>query len=84
MSTFTSFGIARNFKIKAPVVIQALLLLGLTGAALATHIDKANAAVCARGVYRAGCVGPNGAVGVRRPAYYGHYGVRRGAVVIRR
>ena len=83
MSTFTSFSISRNFKIKTPL-IPALLLFGLTGAALATHIDKANAAVCARGVYRAGCVGPNGAVGVRRPAYYGHYGVRRGAVVIRR
>ena len=28
--------------------------------------SAADAAVCARGVYRAGCVGPNGAVGVRR------------------
>ena len=69
-------------------VIQALVLLGLTGASLAVNVDKANAAVCARGVYRAGCVGPNGAVGVRRGAYYHggyvHGGVRRGAVIIRR
>jgi hypothetical protein len=42
------------------------------------YTPAANAAVCARGVYRAGCVGPRGAVVVRRPA------VRRGAVVIRR
>jgi len=27
----------------------------------------ANAVVCARGVYRAGCVGPRGAVVVHRP-----------------
>jgi hypothetical protein len=75
--------------------IQALVLLGVIGGALATHVDKANAVVCARGVYRAGCVGPNGAVGVRRPIVGavgvrrpvvrgGYYGVRRGAVVIRR
>jgi hypothetical protein len=29
--------------------------------------DEANAVVCARGVVRAGCAGPNGAVAVRRP-----------------
>ena len=29
--------------------------------------SDANAVVCARGVYRAGCAGPNGAVVVRRP-----------------
>jgi hypothetical protein len=28
---------------------------------------EANAVVCARGVVRAGCAGPNGAVVVRRP-----------------
>jgi hypothetical protein len=28
----------------------------------------ANAVVCARGVYRAGCAGPRGAAVVRRPA----------------
>jgi hypothetical protein len=76
-----------HFKMKTRV-LQALVLLGLTGVSLAANVDKANTAVCARGVYRAGCVGPNGAVGVRRPvgAYRGgrYYGVRRGAVVIRR
>jgi hypothetical protein len=30
----------------------------------------ANAVVCARGVYRAGCAGPNGAVVVRRPVVH--------------
>jgi hypothetical protein len=42
--------------------------------------DNANAIVCARGVYRAGCVGPRGAVGVHR---YG-YGYHRTVVVRRR
>ena len=32
----------------------------------------ANAVVCARGVYRAGCVGPHGAV-VRHPYYHPYY-----------
>ncbi len=36
----------------------------------------ANAVVCAAGVYRAGCVGPRGAVAVRRP-YNRPYYVRR-------
>ena len=40
--------------------------------------SEANAVVCARGVYHAGCAGPNGAVGVRRPGY-GY----RGAAVVR-
>ena len=30
--------------------------------------QEAAAATCARGVYRAGCVGPNGAAVVHRPA----------------
>jgi len=30
-------------------------------------VSDANAAVCARGVYRAGCAGPAGAVVVRKP-----------------
>ena len=41
--------------------------------------DNANAFVCARGVYRAGCVGPHGAVGVRHGPYYRH-----GTVVVHR
>jgi len=75
------------FKMKTRA-IQAFVLLGLIGVTLAANVDKANAVVCARGVYRAGCVGPHGAVGVRRgiaPVYRGrYYGARRGAVVIRR
>lgn len=35
-----------------------------------TH--QANAVVCANGVYRAGCVGPNGAVVVHKSPYYRH------------
>ena len=55
-----------------------VLLLGLTVSAAV--ITEANAVVCARGVYRAGCAGPQGAVGVQRYGYgvqrYG-YGVHR-------
>jgi hypothetical protein len=39
------------------------ILIGLTAlGALAAFADGAAAATCANGVYRAGCVGPNGAV----------------------
>jgi len=41
---------------------------------------EANAAACAAGPYRAGCVGPRGAVGFRRAAFVRPYG----AVVVRR
>ena len=41
--------------------------------------QPAHAVVCAAGVYRAGCIGPRGAVAVRRPYYGGYY--RGGAVV---
>jgi hypothetical protein len=37
------------------------------GAAITFETSDANAVVCARGVVRAGCAGPNGAVVVRRP-----------------
>ncbi|MCW2286095.1 hypothetical protein M2323_003932 [Rhodoblastus acidophilus] len=51
------------------------LLLGL--GVIAGDIASAEAAVCARGVYRAGCVGPRGAVVVRRPVRcYWRAGVR--------
>jgi hypothetical protein len=46
-----------------------LVVLGLFTGVLAYLPTEANAVVCARGVYRAGCVGPRGAVGVRRGAY---------------
>jgi hypothetical protein len=56
------------------LIASTLLVLGL----LAVQVSEANAVVCARGVYRAGCVGPHGAVGVHRPYGYG------GAAVVRR
>jgi hypothetical protein len=34
--------------------------------------QEAGAVTCARGVYRAGCAGPNGAVVARRPAAVVH------------
>ncbi len=58
------------------ILISALLI----GFVFTTFItDNANAVVCARGVYRAGCVGPHGAVGVRAHPYY-----HRAVVVHRR
>jgi hypothetical protein len=39
----------------------------LTILATFSIVSEANAVVCARGVYRAGCAGPNGAVVTRRP-----------------
>ena len=46
-----------------------LIILGLFAGLLALAPTDANAVVCARGVYRAGCAGPHGAVGVRRGVY---------------
>ena len=60
----------------------AVALLVFVGAA--SLAPEAEAVVCARGYYRAGCVGPNGAVGVRRGGYYGYHGYHgyhRGVVV---
>ena len=54
-------------------IASGLLVLGL----LTVQVSEANAFVCAAGAYRAGCVGPRGAVGVHR----GYYGYRGGAVV---
>jgi hypothetical protein len=55
------------------IAFALLALFGLMAAA-----PDANAVVCARGVYRSGCVGPRGAVVVRHP-YHGYY--RRGVRV---
>ncbi len=64
-------------------VVSGLLVLGL----LAVQVSEANAAACAAGPYRAGCVGPRGAVGVHRGYGYGYrgggYGYHGGAVVAR-
>jgi hypothetical protein len=66
--------------IKMKSLMQAGLALGLFFGTMAATMEDANAVVCARGVYRAGCVGPRGAVGVRR----GPVVVRRRPVVVRR
>ena len=51
--------------------MRSLLLAGATLLAFATFMtvqsSTASAAVCANGVYRAGCAGPRGAVVVRKP-----------------
>jgi hypothetical protein len=61
-------------------VVSALLALGL----LAGTVAEANAVVCARGVYRAGCAGPHGAAVAHRPVGYGGAAVvRPGAAVVR-
>jgi hypothetical protein len=54
----------------------AFAIVGLLWLIIAT--PDANAYVCARGVYRAGCAGPRGAVVVRRPVAgcYWRAGVR--------
>ena len=44
-----------------------LIAATLFGGAFTLIATDASAAVCARGVYRAGCVGPRGAVVTRRP-----------------
>ena len=44
----------------------------LVGGLIGFGASEADAFVCASGPYRAGCIGPGGAIGVRRP--YGYYG----------
>ncbi len=46
-----------------------LLVFGLLAGAMAFAPTKADAFACARGVYRSGCAGPNGAVVRRHPVY---------------
>jgi hypothetical protein len=63
------------------VIISALLLGGF----ITLSTMEAGAVVCARGVYRAGCVAGGGAAVVRTPAVVRRpVGAARGAVVIRR
>jgi hypothetical protein len=45
---------------------QLILALFLVGGFVALSTMEASAVVCARGVYRAGCAGPRGAVVARR------------------
>ncbi len=58
---------------------KMILPLLFAGSFVALSTMEASAVVCARGVYRAGCVGARGAVVARRPAV-----VAPGAVVVRR
>jgi hypothetical protein len=46
----------------------ALAIVIILGGFVMTH-QQAHAVACAKGVYRAGCVGPNGAAAVRKPVY---------------
>ncbi|HEX9168343.1 MAG TPA: hypothetical protein VF886_05360 [Roseiarcus sp.] len=48
--------------------MKSILCAALGGVLLLAALPvEANAVVCARGVYRAGCVGPHGAVATTRP-----------------
>lgn len=62
-------------------VMKYLAFAAITLCALMALIpDNASAVVCARGMYRAGCVGPRGAAVVTRPVYR-HGVIVRGARV---
>jgi len=72
---------------------KLILLAFALGAWITTYATESSAVMCAKGVYRAGCVGPRGAV-VGHRAIYPRYGAtavrgttiypRRGMVVHRR
>jgi hypothetical protein len=59
---------------------KVLISLLLAGSFVALSTMQASAVVCARGVYRAGCVGARGAVVARRAVVV----APRRAVVVRR
>ncbi|VTZ50626.1 conserved exported hypothetical protein [Methylocella tundrae] len=76
---------------KKALLVSAAALIAVSAAIFSS--TKADAYVCARGPYRAGCAGARGGVVVRRgPAYYPrggvvvrrHYGPYGGGVVVRR
>jgi hypothetical protein len=54
-------------------ITRGLLLLCAIVLAQAAVVPSAEAVVCARGIYRAGCAGPSGAVVVRRPVYHPYH-----------
>jgi hypothetical protein len=58
-------------------IVSGLMVLGL----LAVQVSEAEAAACAAGPHRAGCVGPRGAVGVHRGYGYHPYGYGGAAAV---
>ena len=63
------------------LIASAILAFAAT---MAFETTDANAVVCARGVYRAGCAGARGAVVVRKPIAAGCRWVWVGGVKVRR
>jgi hypothetical protein len=63
------------------LIVAALLSFAAT---MTFEASDANAVVCARGVYRAGCAGYRGAVVVRKPVVAGCRWVWVGGVKVRR
>ena len=65
-------------------IITAVAAFIVMGSMMAS-VEEANAVVCARGVYRAGCAGRHGAVVARRPVVAPHRVVvaPRGVIVRR-
>jgi hypothetical protein len=65
-------------------VMKRVIPLLLAGGFIALSTIEASAVVCARGVYRAGCVARGGAVVVGRPVVRPVVVAPRRAVVVRR
>jgi hypothetical protein len=63
---------------------HSVIALLLASGFIALSIVDASAVVCARGIYRAGCVGPRGVAVVRRPLVRPVVVAPRRAVVVRR
>ena len=61
-----------------------IISLSLAAGFMALSTMESSAIVCARGVYRAGCVAGGGAVIVRRPVVHRAVVAPRRAVVVRR
>ena len=65
-------------------MLKSIAFATIAVTSILTLSEPASAFVCASGVYRAGCVGPNGAVGVHRGYGYGYgYGGYHGGAVYR-
>jgi hypothetical protein len=63
------------------LIASAILAFAAT---MTVETNNANAVVCARGVYRAGCAGHRGAVIMRSPPMAACRYVRVGGVLVRR
>jgi len=71
MDLVTSNGQRASLRKREEIVMKYLAFASLAVFVLITSITDASAVVCARGVYRAGCAGPRGAVVAHRGPY-GH------------